>query len=847
MDSTTTEKHKSRHHADSDDDHKSKKRRRDKEHRKDEDRERRKDKDREHRKDKDREHKKDRDREHKKDKYRKHKSKSKEQGISVVDDSGEDMWVEKNIDGEGSTAAVSGIPTAESLELTSNASHVPDGAKEPPSNAQATQTKLQRDEWMLLDPSTPTVPIGTPSRPPDRAILQTADEMTDGFGEEVRNMRALGGGVDFFSSLGTEHRKKPPPKDPKEKPKMSAREINRGEPEPEGATNKGPPVPGAPGSQWRMLKLKRTYQEAEDDDRPLEDVIRDRWDSWEHWEAALAERKWIDERAPSHSQSQRSGHLQRDGGGGERYMFNTPPADLSRSSSRNSFRKPGESTPTTPGAGPGTGANATQAFKGRVDALKGTPRPPLGEARSGLQSAGPSTPIPTVLAPNLPPTQGKKKRGMSPSELNKLQAKVLRAKLMGGDDADRLQAEYDEAVRMANGAGDGSDDDEDETRIEAVPTMDGQGRLYDIGTGKGDQGPPVLPGNRRKNQDKFETRDPKTGELLRINADDDTQTLADLLREERLGGGASDQKNLDASLAGAIARDGKYQDDLDYVDDNAERLARRKMKSDAMKRQFAIQDYARTQKALASCVYCPGNDNDEMAPPRAGVIAMGTRAYLAVTPNEELVPGHCHIVPLQHMLSMLEGDDDVWEEVKNFMKCLMRTFAEEDKGVVFYETVMSLRQQRHTVIECLPVPREQFTELPAYFRESILMSESEWSQHKKLIDFSKRPGGFRRSMVPNLPYFMVQWDYKGEQGYGHVIEGRDTADDPDGDVDEGDKGGGQFPRWFAAEIIGNILDVEPRRWRRPRKEDFRMNDRRVEVFKKKFDKYDWTKMLAQSS
>lgn len=43
---------------------------------------------------------------------------------------------------------------------------------------------------------------------------------------------------------------------------------------------------------------------------------------------------------------------------------------------------------------------------------------------------------------------------------------------------------------------------------------------------------------------------------------------------------------------------------------------------------------------------------------------MGTRVYLAVTPNEELVPGHCHIVPLQHMLSSLEGDDDVWDEVK---------------------------------------------------------------------------------------------------------------------------------------------------------------------------------------
>ncbi len=75
------------------------------------------------------------------------------------------------------------------------------------------------------------------------------------------------------------------------------------------------------------------------------------------------------------------------------------------------------------------------------------------------------------------------------------------------------------------------------------------------------------------------------------------------------------------------------------------------------------------------------------------------------------------------------------------------------------------------------------------------MSEAEWSQHKKLIDFATRPGGFRRMMVPNLPYFMVQFDYKGEKGYGHVIEGSgDAAGDEEG-LDEGEKGGGDFPRW----------------------------------------------------
>ncbi len=133
----------------------------------------------------------------------------------------------------------------------------------------------------------------------------------------------------------------------------------------------------------------------------------------------------------------------------------------------------------------------------------------------------------------------------------------------------------------------------------------------------------------------------------------------------------------------------------------------------------------------------------------------------------------------------------------------MRMFAERNQGVIFFETVMSLAHQKHTYIECIPLPSGPFADAPAYFRESILSSESEWSQNKKLIDFSARPGGFRRSMVPNLPYFMVMWDYKGEKGYGHIIEG--TGDAPgnkgvdgedEGVFDEGDKGndGGRFPR-----------------------------------------------------
>lgn len=50
-------------------------------------------------------------------------------------------------------------------------------------------------------------------------------------------------------------------------------------------------------------------------------------------------------------------------------------------------------------------------------------------------------------------------------------------------------------------------------------------------------------------------------------------------------------------------------------------------------------------------------------------------------------------------------------------------------------------------------------------------------------------------------------------------------------------------RWFATEIIGSMLELEPRQWRKPRRLDFRQNQARVEAFRKGYAKFDWTKQL----
>ncbi|KAJ7071866.1 CwfJ C-terminus 1-domain-containing protein-like protein [Mycena belliarum] len=763
------------------------------------------------------------------DSPRKHKKSKK---LKIVDDdpNDEELWVEKNIDMDGERPLATTIPTTESLKLTSSA--LPNRLEPPLPATGPTESTLKRDDWMLLPPSDPVLPIVTPLR---RVQPPSGDEsFTEDYGEGLEDQRTLGGGVDFFSSLGTDIKKKrPDPPDPNkasDSPIISSKELNLDIKEGRTVHHEArvpPPTvvtPGGPGSQWRMMRLKRVYETAEEEGLSIEQVAVDRFGSLSAFEEAKEERRILDDREGRRSEqgrNARSGRGPRDNEGERRFMF-TDVGGSGVSSRSSSFRRPGgygDSGPSTPSPT----SNPPPANR-RFDSL----RLPSGV---GSPLAHSHTPIPSVMTPQ---SDNPKPRALSPSSLNRLQAKVLRAKLMGASDADALEREYEAESKKAAGV-----DVEGGVRlkVEVLPTLDGRGRLYDVG--HGEEPEPSLPGNRKK-KDKFETHDPKTGEVLRYNANDDTTTLGEMLRQERFGGGLADQKNLDAEFAQSIMSDGKFQNDLDYIDDNADKLGRQKMRSDAMKRQFAVHDYKRTQKALAECHFCFGEDD---SPPKCPLVAMGTRVYLSCTVNEELLDGHCLIVPMQHHLNMLEADDEVWDEVRNFMKCLMRMFAEEDKGVIFYETVISLKWQKHTCIECVPLPWTQYEDIPQYFKESILASEAEWSQHKKLIDFSRRPGGFRRAMVPNLPYFMVQFDHKGEKGYGHVIEG--TGDGEDDGLEEGEKGGGEFPRYFAGEIIGNVLELEPRKWRRPRRIEFRSNKERVAIFKKKYDKFDWTGMIGQ--
>jgi hypothetical protein len=101
-----------------------------------------------------------------------------------------------------------GIPTAESLKLTSRAEALSSDPALPQSVIQ--ESKLARDDWML-DPGD--------SKLSEHMLLAGqapagVDGFTEGFGDASGNQRATNGGIDFFSSLGAERTRKPRPEAP---------------------------------------------------------------------------------------------------------------------------------------------------------------------------------------------------------------------------------------------------------------------------------------------------------------------------------------------------------------------------------------------------------------------------------------------------------------------------------------------------------------------------------------------------------------------------------------------------------------------------------------------------------
>ncbi|WVZ60494.1 hypothetical protein U9M48_010507 [Paspalum notatum var. saurae] len=285
------------------------------------------------------------------------------------------------------------------------------------------------------------------------------------------------------------------------------------------------------------------------------------------------------------------------------------------------------------------------------------------------------------------------------------------------------------------------------------------------------------------------------------------------------------EEDADLHLANKIIHNKQYnmsrsiEDEYDFGDAPAKKDKRKN--KDAHDGRRSSNRQMLTQKER--CLYCFENPSR----PKHLVIAIGNFTYLMLPQFEPVVPGHCIILPLQHESATRTIDQNVWGEIRNFKKCLLKMFAQQDKDVVFMETVISLaRQRRHCMIECIPVPCEVSSNAPMYFKKAIDEAEEEWTQHemKKVIPTSASRN-LRQAIPENFAYFHVEFGL--DRGFVHVID------------DES-----KFSAGFGLNVIRGMLQLpEEDMHRRRRHESMDNQKQAVASFMKDWEPFDWTKQL----
>ncbi|KAL6471894.1 hypothetical protein MHYP_G00205440 [Metynnis hypsauchen] len=387
---------------------------------------------------------------------------------------------------------------------------------------------------------------------------------------------------------------------------------------------------------------------------------------------------------------------------------------------------------------------------------------------------------------------------LTDEEMNKLGAKLVKAELMGNTALmDSLRAQLD-AARKARENRPQKPPARPPTQVAAQAEadkdlvlfrMDHSGRAWPV------SGPSqhVEPKGGRRKRKAIETH--VSGERVRYFEDDDGVDLREMVRREKMSS-AADQNALYSRMAG---KDGdNYTLDDMFVSSAWLRRERAGLDEEAPAQAELWRRRADWASRMEKCPHC--FTNPEL--PKHLIIAIGAKVYLSLPNSVSLTEGHCLIAPAAATTAPSTGlDEDVWNEIQLFRRTLVRVFEAQDLDCVFLETHMSPKRRLHLLYECVPLPRELGDTAPIYFKKALMECDEEWAMNKKLVDLSSK--NIRQAVPRGLP---------------------------------------SFPHYFGKEVLGGMLDLEPRRWRKPIRENFDdQRKKKVLQFSQWWKPFDCTK------
>ncbi|KAL8573036.1 hypothetical protein ACOMHN_010466 [Nucella lapillus] len=470
-----------------------------------------------------------------------------------------------------------------------------------------------------------------------------------------------------------------------EQPGQHTRELNpywkeggTGLPENRPAQTDSPSMSGDGGLSWLRKAHERCQQQAKEEGRSLEDVAAERYRSLEKLTSMIAQKS--------------------SGGWRKKPLPQTGREEAGRrgSGSRDGRRKPSSQSDSSSSSSSGSGSEAEE------------------EGRSSGRREEEAAPVVKML---------------SEDEMNSLGARILRAELMG----DEVRG-HGPATEVSAGAG-------PESQRECRVQGSGVGghtviQAFRVGGGEEEEKMVVLTrtgrdgmvrplpeqefghdkgGKKKRRKQKNVKTHSGDGKRARYFDDDDRHDLKTLVQMEKLGT-AEDQNAMFSRLA---ARSTERTDRDFQVDDIFVSKAARQQsgaRNEEKERSKAIFEHRKVSAAMEKCQLCFNNI------PKHLLIAIGSKVCLSLPAHRSLTPGHCLIVPMQHVSAATALDEDVWQEIQTFRKHLVQMFVAQDQDIVFMETTIHLRHFPHMALECIPLDREVGDLAPIYFKVKFTLN-----------------------------------------------------------------------------------------------------------------------------
>ncbi|XP_043253337.1 CWF19-like protein 2 [Colletes gigas] len=398
---------------------------------------------------------------------------------------------------------------------------------------------------------------------------------------------------------------------------------------------------------------------------------------------------------------------------------------------------------------------------------------------------------------NVDDFESKEMKSLTEAEMNKLGAKIVKAEIMGNTElAAELKIQLKEARELA--AKSVQLHGTEKVKNVILTRTDALGVTRPLESRS--QCTESLEKGKRKTSNTH-----VSGKRVRHYFDDDKYSLQQLFQREKGRSVNEDDATFVKIASKNMDMDEIFEEKITSVQSNA--------KQDDKDRSLAIKEHKQLSKSLDSCRWCI--ESNYML--KHMIVTMDSEICLSLPSYTSLTQGHCIITPIQHVACQLRLDENVWEKLKTLKRALYKMFMDLNQYPVFYEIYKSRYKFPHMQLECVPLPKEIGESAPMYFKKALLECETEWSMNKKIINLEHKD--VRRAIPNGLSYFMVE--FETDKGYAHVIEEEHM-----------------FPKNFAEEIIGGMLDLDHDMWRKPRKENFDQQREKVLKFSEIWKKYD---------